>query len=358
MKRYLLAKCVGLPFIPPTPPPNSVPLTGTDNGGQGGRPSSPITFAPDPRFRPISPIQFASTSLPKGSVKASSVVEPGGDDGGEGYEEDDEWDGDDDEVFDDEGSHQGGGGLVNLGLPTTAIETSISSANPRRFGHVKSSGSISSLGVLDRERRGVSSASPNKPPSPLGLNSTTHENYTLLRFTTGQILEDDFHISWYELAPHELLELHASAQGCFKSCFENALILSPPPTSFKSYQQSQARILVPLPRRISLKYIQPYWEGWVRALRVVYKDEFDYTSGAYHSKYGAYPASMLGSMAVAGTVEIGSVTGERNHKEIGDLRKRRKTRLEWRERWVVIRDGIVCLSRDRQVGFSFTQVFI
>lgn len=350
VKRYLLAKCVGLPFIPPILPAKSAALDGTDNGGEGGRPSSPITFAPDPRFRPISPIQFASTSLPKGSVEAKSITEPGGDDGGEGYEEDDEWDDDDDDLFDDEGSHEGGGGLVKLGSSTTAIGTSIPSANPRRFGHVKSSGSISSLGVLDRERRGASSASPNKPPSPLGLNSTTHENYTLLRFTTGQILEDDFHISWYELAPHELLELHASgaAQTSFKTCFENALILSPPPTSFKSHQQSQTRILIPMPRHVSLKYIQPYWEGWVRALRVVYKDEFDYVSGAYHSKHGTSSASMLGSMAVAGTVEIGSVTGERNHKEIGDVRKRRKTRLEWRERWVVIRDGIVSLSRDRQ----------
>jgi hypothetical protein len=34
--------------------------------------------------------------------------------------------------------------------------------------------------------------------------------FTLMRFTTGQILEDDYSIAWYQLVPPELVELHMS----------------------------------------------------------------------------------------------------------------------------------------------------
>lgn len=41
--------------------------------------------------------------------------------------------------------------------------------------------------------------------------NTAVSAYTLLRFSTGQILEDEHQLSWYDLALNELLELYAHA---------------------------------------------------------------------------------------------------------------------------------------------------
>ncbi|THU88145.1 hypothetical protein K435DRAFT_969599 [Dendrothele bispora CBS 962.96] len=62
---------------------------------------------------------------------------------------------------------------------------------------------------------------------------------TVIRFSTGQILEDQFALGWYELNPYELLEIHRKG------------------------------VVLGLPRTITIDYIAPYWEGYVRALRVV-----------------------------------------------------------------------------------------
>ncbi|KAF5343078.1 hypothetical protein D9758_011123 [Tetrapyrgos nigripes] len=62
---------------------------------------------------------------------------------------------------------------------------------------------------------------------------------TVMRFSTGQILEDHFALGWYELKPYELLEIHRRG------------------------------VILTLPRTLTVDYISPYWEGYVRALRVV-----------------------------------------------------------------------------------------
>ena len=40
---------------------------------------------------------------------------------------------------------------------------------------------------------------------------STSKNYTVIRFSTEQILEDDFTIEWYDLQPYELLEMHRAS---------------------------------------------------------------------------------------------------------------------------------------------------
>jgi hypothetical protein len=74
-------------------------------------------------------------------------------------------------------------------------------------------------------------------------------------------------------------------------------------------------------------YIQPYWQGWVRAFRVV-------------SRTQTTPASDEPSL-------------EGNDKE-GNGDRKRGERYEWRERWVVIHDGVINISKSPKVRlFSF-----
>ncbi|KAK7472061.1 hypothetical protein VKT23_000174 [Stygiomarasmius scandens] len=90
---------------------------------------------------------------------------------------------------------------------------------------------------------------------------------TVIRFSTGQILEDHFALGWYELKPYELLEIHRKG------------------------------VILSLPRTLTLEYISPYWEGSVRALRVVLRA----------------PASGLGASSSAvgvGTMSVGSTSAQ------------------------------------------------
>ncbi len=108
------------------------------------------------------------------------------------------------------------------------------------------------------------------------------ERLTLLRYSTGQVLEDDYTLDWYEIQPNELLELHRSG------------------------------VFIRLPRTVLMPYVQPYWEGWVKALRVV---------GTPHRK--------------------------NSDPEV--------QKLEWRPRWVVVRDGELSLCKDRSVSVASDQ---
>jgi hypothetical protein len=146
----------------------------------------------------------------------------------------------------------------------------------------------------------------------------------MLAFSTGQLLEDDCTLAWYRLRPHELLELH------------------PPGT------------IVRLQRDVMLDYVKPYLELDVRALRVIVNDKDtshvfgpssyaqDVSSPNHKNKKLRDPASgeSLGA-AVAGGGSPAQST-----------RKRRKTKLEWRDRYLVIRQGMLSLFKSRTVSFS------
>ena len=146
----------------------------------------------------------------------------------------------------------------------------------------------------------------------------------MLAFSTGQLLEDDCTLAWYRLRPHELLELH------------------PPGT------------IVRLQRDVMLEYVKPYFELDVRALRVIVNDKDtshafgpssyvpDLSSPNHKNKRLRDPAS--GESLAAAVAGGGSPAASQS------TRKRRKTKLEWRDRYLVIRQGMLSLFKSRTVS--------
>ncbi|KAJ7085473.1 hypothetical protein B0H15DRAFT_376680 [Mycena belliarum] len=65
-----------------------------------------------------------------------------------------------------------------------------------------------------------------------------YSQFTLIRFSTGQLLEDELPLSFYDMQPNELLELH------------------------------HLGVVVTLPRANLARYLDAYWEGWVHVLRM------------------------------------------------------------------------------------------
>lgn len=155
---------------------------------------------------------------------------------------------------------------------------------------------------------------PVEPVPPAAMLPPHH--YQMLAFSTGQLLEDDYTLSWYRLRPHELLELH------------------PPGT------------MVRLPREVMLEYIQPYLELDVRALRVVVNAK------------DAHGTSYLQDVSPNKIRKPRDPSGEPRGPSGGvggpgappSIRKRRKMKLEWRDRYLVIRQGMLSLFKSRSVS--------
>jgi hypothetical protein len=153
---------------------------------------------------------------------------------------------------------------------------------------------------------------PTEQVSHAAMMSPHH--YQMLAFSTGQLLEDDYTLAWYGLRPHELLELHPPGR------------------------------MVRLPRDVMLEYVQPYLELDVRALRVVVN-----AKDAYYTPY-------------LQDVSPNKIKKPRDHSNerrgpssVGpgappSVRKRRKMKLEWRDRYLVIRQGMLSLFKSRSVS--------
>ena len=160
-------------------------------------------------------------------------------------------------------------------------------------------------------------ASPTATEEPVQRGAMLPPHcYQMLAFSTGQLLEDDYSLAWYRLRPHELLELH------------------PPGTTVR------------LPREVMLEYIQPYLELDVRALRVVVNAK------------DAHGASYLQDVSPNKIRKARDPSGESRGRSGGvggsgappSIRKRRKTKLEWRDRYLVIRHGMLSLFKSRSVS--------
>lgn len=148
-------------------------------------------------------------------------------------------------------------------------------------------------------------ASSNQSGTTLkSTTSTSLLQFALLSFSTGQILEDHYPLSWYTVYPHELLELH----------LHNSI--------------------VKLPRENIEEYVKPYFEARVWALRVIAKDD---------------DGSLAISRAAEKSTRAAADTAE--HEKDRMLRKRR-TKLQWQEKWVVIHRGLFQLCKDRNVRAS------
>ena len=152
-------------------------------------------------------------------------------------------------------------------------------------------------------------------PEPRAAMLPPHR-YQMLAFSTGQLLEDDYSLSWYRLRPHELLELH------------------PPDT------------MVRLPREVMLEYIQPYLELDVRALRVVVNAK-DAHSTSYLQDVSSNKIKKARDPSGESRGPSGGVGGPAAPPSI---RKRRKMKLEWRDRYLVIRQGMLSLFKSRSVS--------
>lgn len=204
------------------------------------RPPSPITFAPNAHNRPVSPIRFAPIS----HVSASDSSE---DEHEQGYEEDDESDPADPQM--------------------AALFPKSPPKRKRRTTHQQPVG-----------------------PSP--------SSYVLLRFSTGQILEDDFTVDWYSIRALELLEIHP------------------------------IDIFVKLPRHTISEYCSPFFHAKVRLLRVL-EGKLHFQDQGLTDDFDPESTRIM--------------IGPRPERIVD---KHYKTRFDWRDRWLVIKDGVlhVCKS--------------
>lgn len=287
VKSWMVAKCIAsspsrtnptsnfnLPPIHPPAKPKMKPSR---------RPASPIVFAEFPpsnggpihspaskldgiskedkskrkkrrsRGRPISPITFAPIGVvdPQDDSEDDAVkLKDEGEVIGMGYEEDDEWDSQEDESDIDE---------LELELDT----------NPRMGRRANRN---QYLGFYDRPSIGQRSVLPpsvasrilpsKTPVNPASLPRSSHTTYhpnhlNLIRFSTGQILEKHYTILDYNIQPYELLEVH------------------------------RLGVVTKLPREITSKYIEPYWEGWVKALRLVFREPHVVTEVRHLAREGS-----------------------------------------------------------------------
>ncbi|KAF8271835.1 hypothetical protein EI94DRAFT_1796707 [Lactarius quietus] len=172
---------------------------------------------------------------------------------------------------------------------------------------------------ISQARRGnqriASPTTTEEPIEPvLHAPMMSPHHYQMLAFSTGQLLEDDYSLAWYGLRPHELLELHPPGR------------------------------LVQLPRDVMLEYIQPYLELDVRALRVVVN-----AKDAYYTPYlqDVSPNKIRKARDHSSERRGPSGGGMGGPSAPPSIRKRRKMKLEWRDRYLVIRQGMLSLFKSR-----------
>ncbi|KAH7912340.1 hypothetical protein BJ138DRAFT_1178917 [Hygrophoropsis aurantiaca] len=233
--------------------------------------------APDPPSqRPVSPITFASTIRTKSSL----------DSGDDGYFEDDEYD-EDSEDF-DEPSYR------HYDLRRQYIYAR-QSAKPLHLSNT--------------------SAPVNASRNEGTASNPISEQYTLISFTTGAILEDDFALSWYNLRAYELLELH---------CSNN---------------------VVPLPREVLADYVQPYFEARVRALRAVWSPK----AGRFETPPNDRTPNEIYNRKSKDKVANRLDSFPSMPASLQSEKKRRRAKVEWRDRRIVISQGTLTLFKD-QVG--------
>ncbi|KAG0705730.1 hypothetical protein DFH29DRAFT_905700 [Suillus ampliporus] len=209
-----------------------------------------------PAQRPVSPITFASSIRTRTSLDSME----------DGYNEDDEYEEDSDD-FDFSYRH-----------PELRRQT-IYSRRPGKLSTIPA---------------------PSSQTIQPGSSPVT-DQYTLISFSTGTILEDDYALSWYNLRPCELLEMHRAGK------------------------------VVQLPREVMADYIQPYFECKVKALRAVWSPK----AGRFES-----PAANRNSLSTRSKDKLSIPTPLQPEK------KRRKAKVEWKDRWIVINQGTLSLCKD------------
>ncbi|KAH9919546.1 uncharacterized protein B0H18DRAFT_633261 [Fomitopsis serialis] len=150
-------------------------------------------------------------------------------------------------------------------------------------------------------------------------------NFTAIAFSTGQLLEDPFQLSWYALQPYELLEFYPRGEA-----------------------------FITLPRHNLEAYVRPYFEARVWALRFV----GDNLSAEHHAELERPKSKGKGKgkerdrRTGSGSGPTAGDGGEETWGGDADETKRRlerkhRKKMEWRERWVVMHQGMFKLCRNR-----------
>jgi len=206
IKHWLLTKCNAWPSVSvPTPRHTTF----------ANKASSAFSSWQPPRFRPASPVTFASRRSSSDSISPSSSGNGLGfhstgslyvgstDDfsigGTEGRSEEGSLgtDGEDDdgEVF-----------AYSVDRDSRPFNGVVRERSPlsRTTTHLAEHSGFSSSAVLPQ-----SSTTPPPPPASTGHPPT--QSFTLLSFSSGFVLEDEASLEWYNLRPFELLELHRTA---------------------------------------------------------------------------------------------------------------------------------------------------
>lgn len=196
---------------------------------------------------------------------------------------------------------------------------------------IRSRSSLDSLddGYSEDDEHSDQDSPPRNPPSKPGIyprpdvkphsssqslqpgSSPLVDRYIIISFSTGSILEDEFTLSWYNLRPYELLEMHPVGT------------------------------VAPLRRDVLADYIQPYFQAKVRVLRVVW----NHRSGRFEApgidiQYEPYNGYMAKDK-LAHTLD--SLSSKSSNE------KRRKTKVNWKARWIVINQGILSLCKEHVV---------
>jgi len=230
-----------------------------------------------PVHRPVSPITFASTRT-RSSLDGSDWS-------------DDDLD-DDSEDIDDFSARPQERRYTGLYSRQT-VKASFSSMNTSQAGP-------SATDVYSQSRAG----------------SSNHniEQYALLSFTTGRILEDEFALSWYKLRPYEMLEIHTSGA------------------------------IVTLPRSTPSDYAQPYFESKVRKMRPARSPRSARFDPPVSENISIDPAGGKGKERASGKQDASAAHKKKHHKK-----------MEWRDHWLVIYQGMLHVYKDRTVR-CFTAV--
>ncbi|KAG6836323.1 hypothetical protein H0H93_009116 [Arthromyces matolae] len=371
VKLWILYKCLGIPLdtsLFPSSASRSVlsdPLEqqGITASGQRYRPKSPITFAPDPRTlkRATSPILFANKKG-KGKGKADG---PEGDNLAEttpsasgspvdGYEEDDEWDAEDD----------GNDSLEEAELYRRSPPPPL----PQPLAP-----------------RAATPVLPTPPTSGKWARYNLSPNaYTLIRFTTGQALEDDLSLTFFDLLEHELLELHAHGDVCSPPAIPLSSLYQPsyvpssdhghgghtrsssiysvsastpslPPVPHKPKDKDkdgpQRSYIARLNRFDSIAYIEPYWEGPVRELRSVPVRSFmtapmpNFLNGYGYGYAGADFNERAMALGIGHPPPFGL---QHQHSGMPGMEGGRQNKIEWRPRHLVVKDKLLTLCMNRE----------
>lgn len=91
-------------------------------------------------------------------------------------------------------------------------------------------------------------------------------DYSLLSFSTLHVLEDRYSVSWYNIRPHELLEVHPSG-----TIINLSREIPPPPIDYSNNRtrSNSSPSYDNEPPTANSDYIQPYFQAPVKALRNV-----------------------------------------------------------------------------------------